>query len=328
MKRCPICEKTFDDNLRFCQADGTPLVDDVEEVDPFKTMVARPGEFAAAVPPAKPDKPAEEEPVLDIPDEVDSNKTQVVSEAELRAEMAKIDDPGEQVVEIPPVAEPLPPEPPKFHEPSPTPPSFAETPPPSPFAEAGKPEPSEPSFSQTSAPIPSPFGDPKPPVREAVAAEAEVLAPEPIAEPVPPAAEPEPAFNPFSQPFEQSGHPTGQADLATPKGQDFNMQTPQEMSPSLAPTAAGGKSSMLAIVSLIVGILSICCGYLFVPGLIAIVLGFMARGKAKNDPENYGGGGLALVGILAGILSLLVGAALIALWFLGLVTTEVFDQLR
>ena len=27
MKQCPVCEKTFDDSLRFCQVDGTPLVD-------------------------------------------------------------------------------------------------------------------------------------------------------------------------------------------------------------------------------------------------------------------------------------------------------------
>src|SRR4051794_28357104 len=46
MKKCPTCGKTFEDSMRFCQADGTPLVDDV----------------AAA---AEPEAPAVEEPAFD-----------------------------------------------------------------------------------------------------------------------------------------------------------------------------------------------------------------------------------------------------------------------
>ena len=42
MKKCPTCEKTFDDNLRFCQTDGTPLaaVEEAPPDDPYKTVVA------------------------------------------------------------------------------------------------------------------------------------------------------------------------------------------------------------------------------------------------------------------------------------------------
>ena len=61
MKRCPTCDKTFDDNMRFCQADGTPLVDDVP-IDPYKTMVATPADIAAVS-----GATAESEDVLDIP---------------------------------------------------------------------------------------------------------------------------------------------------------------------------------------------------------------------------------------------------------------------
>lgn len=45
MKRCPTCQKTFDESLRFCQFDGTLLVDDFGTnaaglpVDPLKTIV-------------------------------------------------------------------------------------------------------------------------------------------------------------------------------------------------------------------------------------------------------------------------------------------------
>ena len=47
MKKCPTCEKTFDDNLRFCQTDGTALVaaDEKTTVDPLKTMIAGPGDL-------------------------------------------------------------------------------------------------------------------------------------------------------------------------------------------------------------------------------------------------------------------------------------------
>lgn|GEM_PF-660676 len=43
MKKCPSCQKTYEDNMKFCQSDGTPLVvvaEDTPSDDPFKTMVA------------------------------------------------------------------------------------------------------------------------------------------------------------------------------------------------------------------------------------------------------------------------------------------------
>ena len=45
MKKCPTCDKTFDDNMKFCQTDGTPLVEvqdtPAEPEDPYKTTVAK-----------------------------------------------------------------------------------------------------------------------------------------------------------------------------------------------------------------------------------------------------------------------------------------------
>src|SRR5829696_10352096 len=121
MKRCPTCEKTFDDNMRFCQADGTPLVEDAP-IDPYKTMIARPQDLASA-------RPADDqsEDVLDLPSASDDPaKTMYASEAELRSEMAAHDD---QVIDIPPLVEP---QPSAFNEP---------TAPPSPFSapDAGAP---------------------------------------------------------------------------------------------------------------------------------------------------------------------------------------------
>ena len=65
MKKCPTCSKTYDDNLKFCQADGTPLLEDKPE-DPYKTMVAKQSDL-----PIPPEKPKEEvkppEPVAATP---------------------------------------------------------------------------------------------------------------------------------------------------------------------------------------------------------------------------------------------------------------------
>ena len=97
------------------------------------------------------------------------------------------------------------------------------------------------------------------------------------------------------------------------------MQNPDfgQNAPFQSPPAAGGQNQTLAIISLVVGILSLfCCGW-FIPGIAAIIMGFMARSKANNDPANYGGAGLALGGIITGAISLVLGVIVVALYFLG-----------
>ncbi len=59
MKKCPNCQKEFPDSMRFCQTDGTPLGDAVEESqpeDPLKTTVVRHEDIASAIPPTDPFK--------------------------------------------------------------------------------------------------------------------------------------------------------------------------------------------------------------------------------------------------------------------------------
>lgn len=269
--------------MRFCQADGTPLVDEAP-IDPYKTMVATPADIAAAMPPAS----TESEDVLDLPASSDPAKTMYASEEEIRAEMDAHDRADEQVIDIPPLTEP---EPPKFSEP---------TPPPSPFSAPGD------IGSMTTPPIPSPFEEkpstyepPPPPVYE----------PEPVRE--------EPAFNPFDQP---QGGAMAQTEWTPPPVPDSNWQDQQigQNTPfQPPPVGAGGQNQTLAIVSLVLGILSLFCCSWFVPGIVAIVLGFVAKGKADSDPANFGGRGLALGGIITGAVSLVLGIIVIALYFLG-----------
>ncbi|MCY7347605.1 MAG: DUF4190 domain-containing protein [Pyrinomonadaceae bacterium] len=132
MKRCPACDKTFADGMRFCQTDGTVLVEDVPAADPYKTVVGSQSDIASAMPPLDPFKtivatpPKVEADILQLPEESDLLKTMVVSHDELRAELkAEADAP---LLDIPPpfapsapLIEPKPASPKEF---SPTPKSY------------------------------------------------------------------------------------------------------------------------------------------------------------------------------------------------------------
>jgi len=268
--------------MRFCQADGTPLVEDAP-VDPYKTMIARPGDFAAASSSNQPDD------VLDLPSATDPAKTMFASEDEIRREMAEHDD---QVIDIPPLVEP---EAPSFSEP---------TPPPSPF--------STPDLGgQTVPPIPSPFSDPKPSTYEPPPTPS-------FAEPEPEPLREEPAFNPFDQPA-----PIAQAEWAPPPAPDAGWQNQQigQNTPFQPPIAGTGNvNQTLPIVSLVFGIVSLCCYISPLTGIVALVTGFMGMKNANNDPQHYGGKGLAIAGMITGGIFFLLGLFywIYIIFFLGL----------
>lgn len=276
--------------MRFCQSDGTPLIDDAPPLDPYKTMVARPEDIAAGMSASLGvSEPQAEEEVLQLPAEADPLKTMYASEEEIRKEMQAHDSKDEQVMDIPPLA----PEPPKFSEPSLSPPSFGDvSPPPSPFG-------------QTTPPIPSPFDNPKPSTYE------------PPAPNFPAFKDPEPVVSSSAEnPFEPQS--PAKPEWTPPPAIEPSFQNQEHMqNPSFTPTPAGaGPNQTLAIVSLVAGILglTVCCGAL-VPSLVAVVLGFMARGKANNDPANYGGAGLALGGLITGVIGL-IGSIIVLIYVL------------
>jgi hypothetical protein len=218
--------------------------------------------------------------------------------------------PENQVIEVPPATESTPSEIPIIGEPSMAPPAeILSEPPPSPFSEPPVEEPGPANFP-TSPPIPSPFSaKPADPQPSSTA--------EPIAA-TPSFAEPK-APNAFEPPAEPG--PIAQAEINTPSTSESNMQNPQNFGQqpySPPPASGGGQNSTLAIISLICGILgmTVCCGS-FVVSLVAVILGFMARGKASSDPSNYGGAGLALGGIITGAIGLLGSLIVIVLYFFG-----------
>ncbi|MFA7265918.1 MAG: DUF4190 domain-containing protein [Candidatus Nanopelagicales bacterium] len=71
--------------------------------------------------------------------------------------------------------------------------------------------------------------------------------------------------------------------------------------PPIGGVPAGGQQANngLAIASLVVGLVSfLCCSFGFIPGVIAIVLGVIARGQIKTTGQR--GDGMALAGIILG----------------------------
>ncbi len=75
--------------------------------------------------------------------------------------------------------------------------------------------------------------------------------------------------------------------------------------PPIAGTFPAGDEKGLATASLILGILSLAC-IGFLAGIPAIICGHIARGRARHQPERYGGGGLALAGLILGYVGTLV----------------------
>lgn len=246
MKKCPSCDKTYADHLRFCQSDGTQLVDVVDQGA---------GAGSIPTPSGDPFSTAEKEVV-------DPLKTMVAGPSSK----------GSGISGSSPFAKP-------------------ENPVPSPFAE------STPTADMSGTIIAgSGVGSEEPPtmvVPSGVTFGTPADAPRSTIESNWPAATP-PAGS-------WGGQSTGSANPVPPVGAEPN--------------------KTLAIVALVCGILSLtCCGV--ITGVAAIVTGFIARKRALEDPANYAGSGLAMAGIIMGIISIIVTILILILQvFLGVLGT-------
>lgn len=338
MKRCPACDKTFDDGMKFCQTDGTLLVDDAPSADPYKTVVGNQSD-AAATPPLDPFKTMvapplpkpEDDDVLQLPQEPDSMKTMVVSQDELREELKLQDDDDMLSLNSPPapvggaavpIIEPkagtpgdFPPAPPKPSETSSTD-ATAMMDVKSPSENLSSPFDSKPfqnDFStqspygnQENKPIPSPFQDSMPPGYQPPSAS-------PFDAPKPPMfKEVEPPYSsdyqepasssPFNQPPQQTEWTPPPAPVSEWQDQQMGANTPFQ-----PPVAGQGQDQILPIVSLVLGILSVCCYVSPLTGLAALVTGYLGMKNADTDPARYGGKTMAIVGMVLGGLFFLIG---------------------
>jgi hypothetical protein len=66
------------------------------------------------------------------------------------------------------------------------------------------------------------------------------------------------------------------------------------------PAGSGSVNQTLPIISLVLGIVSLCCYISPLTGLAAVIVGFLGLKNIKNDPANYGGKGLAIAGMITG----------------------------
>ncbi|MEZ5306738.1 MAG: DUF4190 domain-containing protein [Pyrinomonadaceae bacterium] len=238
MKKCPNCQKTFDDAMKFCQTDGTPLVVVAEEPDdPYKTMVA--GGFK--LPEEQPETPAPaSEPVLEaapepviedsadvleIPDEGSSDpmKTVVVSGSATSDNIkipdlppAEAADPEAPVVEDTPAAShsDVAPEIPKFSEPQIEMPDLSAPVEEAPVANATEEKPWTPPAPDKSAPIPSPFESSMPPGVTPPDIPLFDPEPEPVAEMTPPPPAMDAPPSPFSEPDAAPASPFSESNQA------------------------------------------------------------------------------------------------------------------
>lgn len=70
--------------------------------------------------------------------------------------------------------------------------------------------------------------------------------------------------------------------------------------PFQPPIAMQGQNQTLPIISLVFGILSVCCYIAPVTGIVALITGYLGMKNVNADPNQYGGKGLAMAGMIVG----------------------------
>jgi hypothetical protein len=233
--------------MKFCQTDGTPLVEAAE------TAVG--GDLSG------------------LPNDEDATKTQLFSAGELEKEFGS----GEMSNDM-----------------------SRDVSPPSPFGN------SAPSWMDSPdkglddfSPSPSPFDE---------AQSSNYRSPStPFQEPEPMFGKPQESFNqspfgnPSSTPFSnQTEWTPPPAPVAEWQNQSIGTNTAFQ-----PPISGQGDDKTLAIVSLVSGILSLTCCW-GVAGVVALITGFMAKNNVESNPQQYGGSGFALAGMIMGAISLVL----------------------
>ena len=97
--------------------------------------------------------------------------------------------------------------------------------------------------------------------------------------------------------------------------------------PPPAPKNGLGVAALVVAIIALVGSFSVVGGILL--GIVAVILGFIARGRAKSGEATNGG--VALAGIILGVVSIIAGLAFIAIWvslFKEVGATDYFDCLE
>lgn len=166
--------------------------------------------------------------------------------------------------------------------------------------------------NQSSSPVSSPIDNSEPSFKER----------EPMFD------EPQPSFNqspfgnssstPFDNQAESYNPPFQQSEWNPPPApmSEWQNQNTGANTPFQSPVSGQGEDKTLAIVSLVCGILSVtCCGA--ITGIAALVTGNMAKNNVDANPQQYGGRGLALAGMIMGGISLIMTVIGLILFLIG-----------
>ena len=89
------------------------------------------------------------------------------------------------------------------------------------------------------------------------------------------------------------------------------------------PPKTSGKA-IASMVTGLVGLLTICCGFFVVTSIVGLVLGFLARKEIRDSGGELKGDGMALTGIITGIIGILMVVVTIILVATGVIDAN-FD---
>lgn len=84
--------------------------------------------------------------------------------------------------------------------------------------------------------------------------------------------------------------------------------------------AAGPRTDGLAIAALVLGIFSLVCSWIclgVVLGPAAAIMGFISRNRIAASGGTIGGGGLAIAGLVLGIIGFLASAAFVLIYVIS-----------
>jgi hypothetical protein len=102
------------------------------------------------------------------------------------------------------------------------------------------------------------------------------------------------------------------------------LRSPAWQPPPPPPRPIGQQNQTLAVASMVIGILGLVLGCLGpLPGIAAVVLGWMALSQIKKSPHTAGGKPMAIIGLVTGILTI-VFYSLFLLW---IILASVFGNL-
>jgi hypothetical protein len=286
MKKCPACGKTFDDTMKFCQVDGTELVADEPAFDPYATVIGRKLDTSS-----EPAKPAAGEvvipPIEETPAATSAND---LEEPRIHETTGSIPiAPPDEVLELP-GADPLK----TMYV------SEAE------LNEAFRSEESKDAVTEESiraeppavetggvVPPPSPFSAPEAPFEQRWDASPDADAETVLAQNATPPFKEAETVRWTPPPVQEESWQNQQVAANAP------FQPVQSINV--------GQSKGLAIGSLVSGILSLLCCLPIITGPAALVMGFIAKKKADENPSEFGGRGLALGGMITGGIGILIG---------------------